>query len=106
MNEDQKSVFTRLALFFLISRFFLEIVGVLGMFYFPPASAVAPIHDLQYHQTKSPFLNMWVHWDSEWYLLIADHGYHSYEYFKEAGRGRYLEQDTAKFLPAYPMGIR
>jgi Gpi18-like mannosyltransferase len=49
---------------------------------------------------------MWARWDSEWYLLIADKGYASYESFQEAGHGKYLPQDATKFFPAYPMAIK
>jgi Gpi18-like mannosyltransferase len=49
---------------------------------------------------------MWARWDSEWYLLIAEKGYGSFEWFKDYGKGRYLPQETSKFFPAYPIGIR
>ncbi len=73
---------------------------------FPPAQAIFKIRDLQYHTRQPLPLEMWARWDSEWYLLIADHGYASYEYFKDAGGGKYLQQDSSKFFPAYPIAIR
>lgn len=91
---------------FLISRLVLEVIGVLSVFYFPPASSVGPTRDLHYHKPVSPFIGMWARWDSEWFLLVAEQGYRSYEHFKDSGGGKYLEQETAKIFPAYPMGVR
>lgn len=106
IRTERQTNFRFVLIVFLISRIGLEIVGILSAFYFPPAQAIFKIRDLQYH-TKQPLpLEMWARWDSEWYLLIADHGYASYEYFKDAGGGRYLQQDSSKFFPAYPIAIR
>src|SRR5262245_43937979 len=91
---------------FLATRLILEIIGVLSLFYFPPASSVGPARDLRYHKAIAPTAGIWARWDSEWFLLLADKGYNSYEYFKDFGGGKYLRQDSAKFFPAYPMGIR
>src|SRR5262245_23034536 len=106
MEEAQNPAFRRLILLFLLSRLFLEIVGILSMFYFPPASSVYRINDLKYHRPQTPLLEMWTHWDSEWWLLIAERGYLSHEYFKDFGGGRYMPQETVKFFPAYPFAIR
>jgi Gpi18-like mannosyltransferase len=91
---------------FLICRLVLEIIGILSLFYFPPASAIGPARDLRYHAGVSPFLGIWARWDSEWYLMVAEKGYQSYDYFKTFGGGKYMPQETAKVLPAFPMGIR
>lgn len=61
--------------------------------------------DLLYHERVAPYVEIWARWDSEWYLLMADHGYDSYDYFKEEGGGRYRPADIAKF-PLYPWTIR
>jgi Gpi18-like mannosyltransferase len=107
MTRSERQIDFRFVLVvFLISRIALELVGILSAFYFPPAQAIFKIRDLQYHTRQSLPLEMWARWDSEWYLLIADHGYVSYEYFKDAGGGRYLQQDSSKFFPAYPIAIR
>jgi Gpi18-like mannosyltransferase len=107
MTKAERQIdFRYVLIIFLISRIALEIVGILSAFYFPPAQAVFKIRDLQYHARQSQPLEMWARWDSEWYLLIADHGYASYEYFKDAAGGRYLQQDSSKFFPAYPIAIR
>lgn len=83
----------------------LEGIGLLSLFYFPSARAIFPMKDLAYHQRSSPLAEIWARWDSEWYLLMADHGYDSYEYFKDAGGGKYRPSDIAKF-PLYPWTIR
>jgi Gpi18-like mannosyltransferase len=107
MTKTERQIdFRSVLIVFFISRIALEIVGILSAFYFPPAQAIFKIRDLQYHAVQARPLEMWARWDSEWYLLIADHGYASYEYFKDAGGGRYLQQDSAKFFPAYPIAIR
>ena len=106
MEEPRAFPFRRLLLLFLLSRLLLEIVGVLSMFYFPPASAVARIKDLSFHKPQTAFLEMWVHWDSEWWLLVAERGYLSHDAFKEFGGGRYMPQETVKFFPEYPLAIR
>lgn len=107
MTKSERQIDFRFVLIvFLISRIGLEIVGILSAFYFPPAQAIFKIRDLQYHSHQALPLETWARWDSEWYLLIADHGYASYEYFKDAGGGKYLEQDSAKFFPGYPIAIR
>jgi Mannosyltransferase (PIG-V) len=98
--------FRHVLLAFLVCRLILEVVGILSLFYFPPASSIGPARDLRYHKDGSPLFEIWSRWDSEWYLLIADKGYSSYDDFKEFGGGKYLPQETAKMFPAYPMGIR
>jgi 4-amino-4-deoxy-L-arabinose transferase-like glycosyltransferase len=84
----------------------LEIIGLLSLFYFPSARSLFPIRDLAYHAPASPLLEIWARWDSEWYLLVTEKGYDSYEYFKDAGGGRYLQTDAAKFFPLYPWIVR
>jgi Gpi18-like mannosyltransferase len=105
-RTERQTDFRFVLIVFLVSRIALEIVGIFSAFYFPPAQALFKIRDLQYHTRQSLPLEMWARWDSEWYLLIADHGYNSYEFFKDAGGGKYLQQDSSKFFPAYPIAIR
>ena len=93
-------------LMFVFTRIVLTIIGVLSIFYFPSARRIFHITDLQYHTAQPAVLEMWARWDSEWYLLIADHGYDSYPYFKDFGHGKYLPQNTANFFPCYPLLIR
>jgi Gpi18-like mannosyltransferase len=83
----------------------LEAIGILSLFYFPSARALFPIKDLIYHKPVSPAAEIWARWDSEWYLLLADRGYNSFDYFKDYGDGKYQPTDIAKF-PLYPWAIR
>lgn len=106
MKSKEQNLFPYLVLVFLVSRFVLVAIGYLSMFYFPSARAVFPIQDLKYHAEEPASLEMWARWDSEWYLLIAEQGYDSYDSFRDFGHGRYLPQDTAKFFPLYPLLIR
>ncbi|HSE39576.1 MAG TPA: hypothetical protein VLH08_02320, partial [Acidobacteriota bacterium] len=105
MTEARRDFRIVLVIFF-ISRIGLEVVGLLSAFYFPSAQILFKGRDLQYHKKQPQALDMWARWDSEWWLLIADKGYGNYELFKNYGGGRYLQQETAKFFPAYPLAIR
>ena len=105
-KKDAGILFSHILLIYLFSRLLLEAVGLLSLFYFPSARALFPMKDLLYHKPVAPYAEIWARWDSEWYLLIADHGYDSYEYFKEQGGGRYLKSDVAKFFPLYPWTVR
>ncbi|MGI8777095.1 MAG: mannosyltransferase family protein [Acidimicrobiales bacterium] len=50
-------------------------------------------HPRPHHVPGRPWFEAWVHWDSEWYLQIANHGY-SYK----PGR-----QSSVAFFPLYPL---
>ena len=108
MNQDQTSSRGVLAvlILFLLSRLILESIGFLSVFYFPSARTLFPVADLQFHAAQSPWLEMWARWDSEWYVLIAEKGYASFDQFSQFGHGKYLAAETSKFFPAYPMAIR
>ena len=56
--------------------------------------------------TEGPVaLEIWARWDSEWYLLIAEEGYHVEE--RLAGRRvAYFPADSTGFFPLYPILIR
>ncbi len=61
--------------------------------------------NLVYHAPGPAALDIWARWDSEWYLLIAERGYHSEEYF--LGRPvAYEAADATGFFPLYPLLIR
>ncbi len=50
-------------------------------------------------------LEIWARWDAEWYLLIAERGYHLEE--RMAGkRVAYRPADATGFFPLYPLLIR
>src|SRR5574341_39726 len=105
-KKSEGALFWHIVLIYILSRGVLEILGILSQFYFPSARAIFPITDLKYHQSQSPALEMWARWDSEWYLLISERGYDSYESFREYGHGKYLPQDASKFFPLYPAAVR
>ncbi len=105
-KEHASIVFSHVLLIYLCSRFLLEAIGLLSLFYFPSARALFPIKDLAYHKQVMPYAEIWARWDSEWYLLVAEKGYDSHEYFKDAGGGRYRPTDAARVFPLYPLTIR
>jgi hypothetical protein len=61
--------------------------------------------NLVYHAPGPAPLEIWARWDSEWYLLIAEHGYHSEAWFRDLPVG-YDAADATGFFPAYPLLIR
>jgi hypothetical protein len=87
----------------LASRLALEVVGVLAVALLPGPSSL-PMRNLAYHAPVAPPLDIWARWDSEWYLLIADHGYDVRSYMAERG-SPYDAMGTAGFLPLYPVLI-
>lgn len=57
------------------------------------------------HAPGPAVLDVWARWDSEWYLLIAERGYHCEDYF--LGRPvAYEAADATGFFPLYPLLIR
>jgi 4-amino-4-deoxy-L-arabinose transferase-like glycosyltransferase len=105
-RKGSDNLFAHLLLIFFLSRLVLEGIGLLSLFYFPSARSLFPMRDLLYHEKLSPAAEIWARWDSEWYLLVADHGYNSFDQFKDYGGGRYRPSDIAKFFPLYPWTIR
>ncbi len=108
-----------LVVMILASRLALEVVGLLAVALLPGphgrpgrASAVSLLDptgahggNLAYHAPLASAIDIWVGWDSEWYLLIADHGYDVRTFMAEGGLP-YDATGTAGFLPLYPMMIR
>jgi hypothetical protein len=86
------------------SRIALLAVGVLSS-YLVPSGASLQQGNLFYHQPAVRALEIWARWDSEWYLLIADQGYDSSQYFEQRSVP-YERAATAGFLPLYPLLIR
>ena len=104
-KKGTANLLPHILLIYFLTRIALEAIGILSLFYFPSARAIFPVRDFVYHKPVTPSMDIWARWDSEWYLLIADHGYASYDYFKDAGGGHYGPYDIAKF-PLYPWSIR
>jgi Gpi18-like mannosyltransferase len=105
VEQQKNEVLGTLLFCFVLTRLVLEAIGLLSQFYFPSARSIFPVADLLYHQQQPQALEQWARWDSEWYILVAEKGYNSYDAFKTFGHGKYLPQETAKFFPAYPAGI-
>lgn len=61
--------------------------------------------NLVYHPPGPAALEIWARWDAEWYLMIAEQGYHCEAYF--LGRPvAYAPEDATGFFPLYPVLIR
>lgn len=71
------------------SRLFYLLAGAL-------LADVLPISSFYHHSSDDPFgtLNLWAHWDGDWYTTIASQGY-------ETG-----EPGRAAFFPLYPLTVR
>jgi hypothetical protein len=102
MAEEKSITFFHVAATYVLTRVVLTLIGILAMFYFPPS----PGRDLRYHAPQPAYFETWARWDSEWYLLIADHGYESYDHYRDYGGGKYLKEDTAHVFPGYPFCVR
>src|SRR5262249_46056870 len=61
--------------------------------------------NLQREWHGPPSLEIWARWDSDWYLLIAERGYHLEDQLS-ARRVEYGAADATGFFPLYPILIR
>ncbi|MGD8376364.1 MAG: mannosyltransferase family protein [Acidobacteriota bacterium] len=60
--------------------------------------------NLHHYRSDARALQAWVHWDAEWYLLIAERGYGALQERPDlAPRNR--PEDTSGFFPLYPGAI-
>ncbi len=89
---------------FLTTRAGLLLVGLLGSQLLLSGLTVQK-GNLVYHPRAPAALEIWARWDAEWYLLIADQGYRSGEYFLDRPVA-YAPADATGFFPLYPMLIR
>ncbi|RLE20294.1 MAG: hypothetical protein DRJ65_18545 [Acidobacteria bacterium] len=94
-------VMRRLVILFLITRLALLAAGLAGHALLPPGKALTG-ESLRLEHDAPLALDIWARWDSEWYLLIAGHGYDAFDHLY----GEYLPEDTAGFFPLYPLLIR
>jgi hypothetical protein len=88
----------RILLLFLASRLALEVVGLVSFSLLPHRVGH---RNLVHHQPTTPAAEIWVRWDAEWYLLIAERGYDVRSYLAQL----HPEVDAAGaegFLPLYP----
>ncbi len=82
---------------FVASRAMLLVVGLLSRWAFSPY-----MQEFYYwYMDPRPWLDMWVAWDSEWYLDIIRNGYQQFIAAGEGG-GPPPEQSVA-FFPLYPL---
>ncbi len=94
----------RILLPFLATRGTLVIIGILAT-HLMMSGLTLQKGNLVYHSPSSAGLEIWSRWDAEWYLLVAEQGYHSEAHFLGLPV-RYQVGDTTGFFPLYPMLIR
>lgn len=81
---------------FLVSRVFLLAVGLLSRWAFGPY-----MQEFYYwYMDPRPWLDVWVAWDSEWYLDIIRRGYQPF--IAEAVPGGPPPEQSVAFFPLYP----
>ena len=85
---------------FLLTRAALLAVGFLALGLLGSARSSMP-GNLVAHESVAAPLEIWARWDSEWYLLIARHGYQVGDQLRNYSVG-YHEADAAGFFPLYP----
>lgn len=93
-----------LVLLWAATRALLFVAGTQGVESLGPGRE-AQRGNLQRPWTGPPALEMWARWDSEWYLLIAEEGYHLEGHLDRA-RVAYGPADATGFFPLYPALVR
>ena len=93
-----------LVLIFMASRLLVFGAGLLGASKYASGREVQP-GNVQRPWYASSSLEIRARWDAEWYLLIAEEGYHL-ERHMEGRRVRYAPADATGFLPLYPLLVR
>ncbi len=88
---------------FAATRAGLLLVGVLALGLIGPPRAAST--NLVGHEPAPLALEIWARWDSEWYLLIAEHGYRLGPFLADYAV-EYQPADAAGFFPLYPMLLR
>ncbi len=73
--------------------------------YLLASGAAAQPGNLRYLPEAPRAIQAWVHWDADWYLLIADRGYGALEQSPELAP-RNQPSDTTGFFPLYPSLVR
>lgn len=91
------------AAIFLATRIPIFLLAWLATWLLASGDAAQP-GNLHHYRSDVRALQAWVHWDAEWYLLIAEHGYDALEARPElAPRNR--PEDTSGFFPLYPGAV-
>ena len=88
---------------FAATRAGLLLVGVLALGLI--GSVRSGSGNLVAHTPVPAPLEVWARWDSEWYLLIAAHGYRV-DSFLEGYYPDYRPEDSTGFFPLYPLLLR
>jgi hypothetical protein len=92
------------AAIFAASRLGMLVVVLLGAQLLGSGDRAQP-GNLQYVQDLPRALQAWVHFDAQWYLLIAERGYQALVLSPElAPRNR--PEDTSGFFPLFPLAVR
>jgi len=94
----------QLACLLVASRLALLLVGMSATWLLPSGSG-AQGGTPMWHEPAPRALEIWVRWDSEWYLLIAERGYDVGSLRTQFGH-QTDPTATAGFLPLYPILIR
>ena len=89
---------------FLTTRVPLFLVGWLATFLLASGDRAQP-GNLHFYQGAPRPLQAWVHWDAEWYLLIAENGYKALLESPELAP-KNPPEDTSGFFPLYPWTVR
>lgn len=89
---------------FLTTRIPLALIAWLATYLLASGVAAQP-GNLRYMPDAPRPLQAWVHWDADWYLLIADRGYGALEESPELAPQN-QPADTTGFFPLYPSLVR
>jgi hypothetical protein len=93
-----------LIILYTLSRGLLLAAGLFGLAHIPSGKALQGGNVQRGWSGPAP-LEIWARWDSEWYLLIAERGYHLED--QMAGRRvAYEAADATGFFPLYPILVR
>ncbi|HXI01711.1 MAG TPA: hypothetical protein VNI57_00915, partial [Candidatus Saccharimonadales bacterium] len=95
---------TALLALFIASRALVLLSGLWGTALLPPGRAAQPGNVQRPWYAPLP-LEIGARWDAEWYLLIAEEGYHL-EKRMEGRRVHYAPADATGFFPLYPLLVR
>jgi len=103
-NTASRGRFREVATIFGATRLGMLLVALLGVQLLASGDRAQP-GNLQYVRDLPPALQAWVHFDAQWYLLIAERGYRALAESPDlAPRNR--PEDTSGFFPLFPLTVR
>jgi len=104
VKSDTGGNWREVAAVFATSRLGMLLVALLGAGLLAPGDRAQP-GNLQYIRDQPRWLQAAVHFDAQWYLLIADRGYGALADSPDlAPRNR--PEDTSGFFPLFPWAVR